>query len=507
MSAPEYAELHCLSNFSFLRGASHPAELVTRAAALGYRALALTDECSMAGVVRAHLAAKDLGIKLIFGSEFRLTDGIRLVALAADAEGYGDLCGLITHGRRQAEKGSYRLDREDFAGGLPHCLVLWIPDEDGDAAKAEWLRETFPGRSWAAVELHLDGDDRERLAALRRLRLPLVAAGDVHMHVHDRRKLQDTLTAIRLKKSLLEARGALFPNGERHLRSRERLARLYPAELLAETLAVAERCRFSLDELRYQYPRELVPAGHDPTTWLRMLTEEGIQRRWPGGVPDKARQQIERELALIAELRYEAYFLTVHDLVRYARSRDILCQGRGSAANSAVCYCLGITELDPVRMNLLFERFISKERHEPPDIDVDFEHQRREEVIQYVYEKYGRERAAITATLITYQPRSAVRDVAKALGLTALQADRLAEAFQWWDGDGVTAAKVCEAGLDPESPLLRLLAELVATLIHFPRHLSQHVGGFVISDTPLSRLVPIENATMQGRTVIQWDKD
>jgi error-prone DNA polymerase len=507
MSAPDYAELHCMSNFSFLRGASHPQELVQRAAELGYQALAVTDECSVAGVVRAHTAAKETGLKLIVGSEFRLDDGTHLVVLAMDAEGYGDLCQLITRGRRQAEKGSYKVGRADFAGGLPGCLVLWVPGEDPDAATAAWLRDTFPERAWIAAELHLLGDDKARLARLKTSGLPLVAAGDVHMHAPARRKLQDVLTAIRLGKSVLEARGQLFPNSERHLRRRERLAKLYPPELLSASLEIAARCRFSLDEIRYQYPKELVPEAHTPTSWLRVLTEQGTATRWPDGAPEKARKQIEHELALIAELRYESYFLTVHDLVRHARSLGILCQGRGSAANSAVCFCLGITELDPARSNLLFERFISKERQEPPDIDVDFEHERREEVIQYIYRKYGRERAAIAATVISYRPRSAVRDVAKALGLSLAQAERLADVYQWWDDSEMDADKVREAGLDPASPLLKLLAELVGTLLGFPRHLSQHVGGFVMSHTRLDRLVPIENAGMEERTVIQWDKD
>ena len=507
MSAPEYAELHCLSNFSFLRGASHPQELVERAAQLGYAALAITDECSVAGMVRAHVAAKAAGLKLIVGSEFRLQDGTHLVVLAMDATGYGDLCELISQGRRNAEKGSYRLNRADFAAGLPHCLVLWVSGARPDAATAAWLRTTFPERCWLAVEQHLDGNDREKLAAAGKFGLPLVAAGDVHMHVRERRPLQDTLTAIRHNAPLTQVLDRLFPNSERHLRRREHLAKLYPPELLSATLEIAVRCRFDLEEIRYQYPKELVPADHTPSTWLRRLTEQGAEQRWPGGVPQKARTQIEHELALIGELRYESYFLTVHDLVRYARAQKILCQGRGSAANSAVCFCLGITEIDPARSNLLFERFLSRERQEPPDIDVDFEHQRREEVIQYIYRKYGRERAAIAATLITYQPRSAVRDVAKALGLSLAQAERLADVYQWWDPDEVTAAKVREAGLDPASPVLKRLATLVATLIGFPRHLSQHVGGFVISHTPLLRLVPIENAAMAERTVIQWDKD
>lgn len=506
---PEYAELHCLSNFSFLKGASHPQELVERAAALGYRALALTDECSLAGVVRAYVAAKALSFPLILGSEITLTDGMKLVLLAQDRRSYGALSTLITHGRRQAKKGSYRLSREDLDLNTDSLLCLWIPGDKPDLDTGRWLREQFPRRAWIAAELLLTGSDSKRLAGLRdlgrTLDLPLVAAGDVHMHARSRRVLQDVLTAIRLRKPLSQVQRELYPNGERHLRSPVRLARLYPPELLRETLAIAERCRFSLDELRYEYPDEIVPVGGSPAVYLRELTYAGAEKRWPAGIPDKARIQIERELALIAELRYEPYFLTVYDLVKFARSRGILCQGRGSAANSAVCYCLGITELDPARMDLLFERFMSRERQEPPDIDVDFEHERREEVIQYIYKVYSRERAAIAATLITYQPRSAVRDVAKALGLGSLEVERLAASLQWWDE--VTGERLREAGFDPDNPFLQRFVALVNELLGFPRHLSQHVGGFVMSRGKLCELVPIENAAMPERTVIEWDKD
>jgi len=511
MSAPDYAELHCLSNFTFLRGASHPEELVERAAALGYAALALTDVCSLAGAVRAHLAAKEVGLPLIIGSEVRLDGGPRLVLLAADEAGYANLSQLITRGRRGAEKGSYHLLREDLADGLPGCLALWIPGRTPEAGDGAWVRDTFAGRAWLAVELFREPGEQARLAALRQLGrhldLPLVAAGDVHMHVRRRKALQDLVTAIRLGLPLEQCGHDLQPNGERHLRSRQRLAGLYPPELLTETLRVAERCRFSLDQLRYEYPAELVPPGRTGSTHLRRLTEEGAARRWPDGVPEKVRNLIEHELTLIAELNYEPYFLTVHDIVDFARRRDILCQGRGSAANSAVCYCLGITEVDPSRMEMLFERFISKERGEPPDIDVDFEHQRREEVIQYIYQKYGRERAAIAATVISYRPRSAIRDAGKALGLDEEQVDRLAKSHAWWDGRRVQTERLREEGFDPETPRLQLLMRMVDELIGFPRHLSQHVGGFVISNGPLSRLVPIENAAMAERTIIQWDKD
>src|SRR5213592_140215 len=508
---PAYTELHCLSNFTFLRGASHPEELVKRAAALGYRALALTDECSLAGAVRAHVAAKDVGLPLVIGSEIRLQDGPRLVLLATDREGYGNLSDLITRGRCRAKKGSYSLCWDDLDDGLRGCLVLLVPHEKYDAEHARFVAERFAGRAWIAAELLQGPDDHARLAGLRQLGkvsgLPLAAAGDVHMHVRSRKALQDTLTAIRLRTTVRACGHALYPNAERHLRLLSRLARIYPPELLEETVRVAERCRFSLEELRYEYPEELVPAGETPSSHLHKLAEEGLQRRFPVGASQKIRDLMERELSLIAELRYEPFFLTVHDIVRYARSLGILCQGRGSAANSAVCYALGITEVNPAKQELLFERFISKERNEPPDIDVDFEHQRREEVIQYVYGKYGRGRAALTAVVITYQPRSAFRDVGKALGLDALQVDRIDKSIAWWDDRKELAARLRDAGFDPESPVMRRLMALASALLGFPRHLSQHVGGFVISRGALARLVPIENAAMPERSVIQWDKD
>jgi error-prone DNA polymerase len=648
---PSYAELHCLTNFTFLRGASHPEELVKRAARLGYSALAVTDECSLAGVVRAHVAAKEHGIKLIAGSELAL-DGeargvrrkaqvspspqpspargeggtssspfqgegwgggevcssllpppaslapahsacasrsaaLRLVLLATDRTGYGNLSELITRARRRSKKGEYHLTAADLDDGVPGCLALLLPGEEPDIGHARWLGSRFEGRCWIAAELLLGPDDRTRLEHLechaQDAGLPLVAAGGVHMHVRARRALQDTLTAVRFGTPLARCGHALFPNGERYLRSRERLARLYPPELLIATLDVAERCSFSLDSLRYEYPEEIVPAGETPASWLRRLTEQGFRwrfgaqlreegggrweaspssaslgevggGRWevspspqpsrltprasPGAADAsrltphaspptahsaagwgshftagrsvdiaKARALVEHELELIAELQYEPYFLTVYDVVKFARSQGILCQGRGSAANSAVCYCLGVTEVDPARMDMLFERFISRERNEPPDIDVDFEHERREEVIQYIYRKYGRDRAALAATVITYRPKSALRDVGKALGLDLAQVDRLAKSLAWWDGRKVRPERLHEMGFDPGSPVIRKLIALVNIIVGFPRHLSQHVGGFVISRGPLSRLVPIENAAMDDRTVIQWDKD
>ena len=515
---PPYAELHCISNFTFLRGASHPEELVTRAVALSYAGLALTDECSLAGVVRAHavVRARDPGdhngFNFIVGTELHLSDGPSCVLLATDRASYGRLSALITHGRRRADKGHYFLDRGSFKAHYPGgCLALWLPGPQPDPEQGTWLRDMFPGSSWIAAELLRHGNDQKYLQQLQQLgktlQLPLCASGNVHMHRRRRRILQDTLTAIRLNQPLHRLGLALYANGERYLRPREHLARLYPERLLHETVHIAAQCRFSLDELRYEYPRELVPVPYTAIDWLRELTRQGAARRWPKGAPDKVRKQIEHELALIEELHYEPYFLTVHDVVRFARRQGILCQGRGSAANSAVCYCLGITEVDPARMDLLFERFISRERNEPPDIDVDFEHERREEVIQYIYNKYGRERAALAATVITYQPRSAIRDVGKALGLDLEQVDRLAKSVYWWDSDRLPREKVRELGFDPDSPLMGRFELLVDELIGFPRHLSQHVGGFVITEGRLSHLVPIENAAMPERTVIQWEKD
>ena len=520
-----YAELHCITNFTFLRGASHPQELVEQAGLLGYTAIAITDECSVAGVVRAHMTAKGWprglpgkALKLIIGSEFRLECGLRFVALAIDRYGYGRLCRLITRGRRSATKGEYALTRADLEElGLEQCFILWLPGAGvPEEEEASWLAARFShSRVRIAVELLCEGADRERFATLqsigRKLQLRLIASGDVHMHSRARRKLQDALTSIRLGVPLAQAGWHLYANGERYLREPARLMRLYPPELLAETDAVARECHFSLDELRYEYPHELVPEGHSPTSYLRQLTEEGALRRWPQGVPETEQVEIEKELALIAELRYEPFFLTVEEIVRFARDRGILCQGRGSAANSRVCYYLGISAVDPDRgAVLLFERFISKERNEPPDIDVDFEHNRREEVIQHIYEKYGRERAAIAATVIMYRPRSALRDLGKVFGLSAEESGNLAKVMQWWDGGETMPERLREAGFDPDSPVLARLLPLARELVlfpGFPRHLSQHVGGFVISEGPLEELVPIENATMVDRTVVQWDKD
>jgi error-prone DNA polymerase len=533
---PDYAELHCLSGFSFGRGAASADELFARAKLLGYRALAITDECSLAGIVRALEASEEHGLALIVGSEFTLACGLKCVLLCEDLAGYRRLCALITTARRRGDKGSYELHRADLeAGDNAGLLALWLPaagieagapdnagtgaqvaiaidtPADTDIADGRWLQRQFPQRTWLAVELHRGIDDHARLARLLALAdacgLPAVASGDVHMHERRRRALQDTLTAIRLGTTVAEAGHALFPNGERHLRSRRALAAIHPAPLLAQTLDIAARCRFSLRELSYRYPKELVPDDHTPTSWLRELTERGLRQRWPEGETAAVRAQVEHELALVAKLGYEAFFLTVEDVVRFARGQGILCQGRGSAANSAVCFALGITEVDPSRYRLLFGRFLSEERNEPPDIDVDFEHQRREQVIQYVYGKYGRERAAIAATVIRWQPRSAAREVGKVLGLSADQQDALSQVFARGQGDAPVDLLLAEQGFDPSSPVLARVLALVDELVRLPRHLSQHVGGFVIADEPLSSLVPVENAAMAGRTIIQWDKD
>jgi error-prone DNA polymerase len=507
----DYAELHCLSNFSFQRGASSALELFQRAKKHGYQALAITDECTLAGIVRAWQAAKSVELPLIIGSEIRIENGPKLVLLVENLEGYQTLCRLITRARRRTQKGQYQVLREDFSEPTPGLLVLWVPDAVDDFEQGHWLQQTFAERLWLSVQLHCGQDDTRRLEALltlaRELRIPAVASGDVHMHTRGRRALQDTMTAIRHHLPVAEAGLRLHPNGERHVRSLEVLQTIYPQALLAETLAIARRCTFDLGQLRYQYPRELVPQGQTATSWLRHLTDEGIAWRWPKGPKTAVLRQIDKELQLIAELGYESYFLTVHDIVRFARDQHILCQGRGSAANSAVCFALGITEIDPDRTTLLFERFLSKERNEPPDIDVDFEHERREEVLQYVFQRYGRTRAALTAVVSTYHAAGAVRDVAKALGLPPDQINALADCCGHWSDVAPPVERLLEGGFDPESPVLRRVLSLTQQLIGFPRHLSQHPGGFVISEQPLDSLVPVENAAMAERTIIQWDKD
>lgn len=507
-----YAELHCLSNFTFQRGASNARELFGRARQQGYEALAITDECTLAGIVRAWQAANEVGLHLIVGSEMRVENGPKLVLLVENLRGYQHLCRLITQARRRADKGSYQLLREDFDSPLDGMLALWVADDLDDPEPGHWLRGIFAERLWLAVQLHHGHDDRQRLAKLlalaARLAIPPVACGDVHMHARGRRALQDCMTAIRHHTTVAEAGHRLFANGERHLRSLAQLAALYPPHLLEESVTIARRCHFDLKkQLRYQYPREVVPSGYSASGWLRELCEQGIPGRWPQGISDKDRKALEHELELITELGYESYFLTVHDIVRFAREQGILCQGRGSAANSVVCFVLGITELDPNQTTLLFERFLSRERNEPPDIDVDFEHERREEVLQYVFRRYGRHRAALTAVVSSYHAAGAVRDIGRVLGLPPDQLGALADCCGRWSDRLPNAEQLGEAGFDPDSPLLHRVLTLTGELIGFPRHLSQHPGGFVISEQPLDTLVPVENAAMEGRTVIQWDKD
>ncbi|MGB7399903.1 error-prone DNA polymerase [Castellaniella sp.] len=524
---PEYAELLCASDFSFLTGASSAEELVQRAAKLGYAALAITDEATLAGVVRAHVAAKKAGLPLIIGATFAMTPSAdpipppTLTFLAQHRDGYGNLCELISLARQQAPKGQYRLSPHDMdtlpthLRGLPGCWALLSPPYPAEAAVLDaqlaWAKARFDARLRVVLSLHAQAlDDLHRGQVLRSAaaqQVPVLASSWPLMHVRARKPLQDVLTAIRLGKPVGQCGYALQPNGERHLHSRLDLARRYPPQALAETVRVARSCQFSLDQLRYEYPDELVPVGVSPATHLRNETLAGAQRRFPQGVPEAVRQQIGHELQLIAQLRYEAYFLTVYDIVQFARSRNILCQGRGSAANSAVCYCLGITEVDPARTNLLFERFISQERNEPPDIDVDFEHQRREEVIQYLYQKYGRQRAALTAAVVTWHSRGALRDTGRALGVPNDVIGQLARQHRRVDQPDQLLQRFADAGLDAALPLYQQWAQIATALRGHPRHLSQHTGGFVISRGPLTRLVPIENAAMDGRTIIQWDKD
>ncbi len=549
---PRYAELHCLTAFSFLRGASEPAELVERAVTQGYEALAITDECSLAGVVRAHKqlremreaahhalkeAATEAGepvdtleqpqlMKLLIGSEFLVRDDagtprFKLVLIAQNLNGYGNLSQFITRLRRASPvKGEYTLRwREINPEKLADCLALLVlPREASDAelmTPAHWVLRHFAGRAWLAVELLREASDARWLQRLQAVSeataLPLVAAGDVHFHVRSRKALQDVMTATRLGRTVAACGFDLQPNAERHLRSRHRISQLCPPVLMRETLQVAARCTFSLNEISYQYPSEVVPAGVTPRQHLRHLTCEGARKRWPQGTPDKWQARIEHELELIENLGYEHYFLTVADVVAFARSIGILCQGRGSAANSIVCYCLHVTSVDPDRSTLLFERFISRERNEPPDIDVDFEHERREEVIQHLYKKYGRDRAALTAVVICYRPKSAIRDVGKALGFSEAQLDAMSQDHSGWSTQVLPeehrAALLQQMGLPEDDPRLLQLITLARQLNGLPRHLSQHVGGFVLTQGPLERLVPIENATMKDRSVIEWDKD
>ncbi len=504
-----YAELAVTTNFSFLRGASHPEELVERSSELRLAAIGIADRNSFAGVVRAHVMAKTRGLRLLVGVRLVTADGFETLAYPTDRAAYGRLCKLLTRGNRRAKKGECHLTLEDiveFAEGQIFIALTTRPKPVASLAAAA------PGRIYlGAASLYGDRAARhlaETAALARTLGLPLVAHNDVHFHVPERQILQDVLTCIREKCTIAEAGKRLAANAERHLKAADEMARLfwqYP-QAIASTLEIAERICFGLDQLKYVYPDDCIGGG-DPQEVLTRLTWEGAARRYPNGVPDKVRAQLEHELALIGELQYAPYFLTVWDLTQFATRENILHQGRGSAANSAVCYVLGITAVDPARMNLLFERFISAAREEPPDIDVDFEHERREEVIQYIYKKYGRHRAGLAATVISYRGKSAIRDVGKALGLSLDMVGALAGNLHGWGAKEIGDDALREIGLDPADRRLALALDLARELYGFPRHLSQHVGGFVITRGPLEELIPIGNGAMEGRTFVEWDKD
>ena len=511
-----YIELQTTTNFSFLRGASHPHELVETAHALGHGAIGVADRNSLAGVVRAHSAGKRVGLRVLIGARLDFADHESLLCYPTDRAAYGRLCRLLTIGRLRAPKGECHLRSADLAEWSEGQVLIALPPDDPDdgfAAALRTLAVRHPGQGYLAASHRYDGEDAariDRLAALAaRVGVKLVATNDVHYHAAERRALQDVVTCIRAGCTVAEAGFRLAANAERHLKPAAEMARLFRRhpDALARTVEIAERCRFSLDELRYDYPEETTEAGRTPQQQLAHLTWAGAAERYPDGIPASVRTTLQHELALVEQLAYAPYFLTVHDVVRFARSQDILCQGRGSSANSVICYCLGITSVDPTEIDLLFERFVSSERGEPPDIDVDFEHERREEVIQYVYEKYGRHRAGIAASVSCYRARGAMREVGKALGLSLDTVAKLANSVWGWGVDAIGDARVRELGLDPDSRTLRLALELARDLIGFPRHLSQHVGGFVITRGRLDEVVPVTNAAMDARTVIEWDKD
>ncbi|MFA0542723.1 error-prone DNA polymerase [Vibrio sp. 10N.222.52.B7] len=509
----QYSELFCQSNYSFLEGASHAEELVLQADFLRYKALAVTDECSVAGIVKVHSAIKQhkLSLKQIVGSMFWLNEECQVILICPNRQAYAELCRIITNARRRSSKGHYQLSEWDIMSAK-HCFILWLPQQKNeDAHWGKWLSQHHSGRLWIGLQRHLKQTDQQYTDYCVELsqhhQLPITACGGVLMHNANRLPLQHSLTAIKYQKPITEVGSHLLANAERCLRSINKLSHIFKAEWLEESNRIAELCEFDLNSLRYEYPSELIPQGETPMSYLRMLVEKGKRARFPQGVPDDIQQIIEKELGLIDELDYPFFFLTIHDIVMFAKSQGILYQGRGSAANSVVCYCLEITSVDPRHISVLFERFISKERDEPPDIDVDFEHERREEVIQYIYKKYGRERAALAATVISYRFKSAVRDVGKALGLQETQLDYFIKNTNRRDKSLGWQAQLTQLGLQPDSLKGQQFIHLVNEIIGFPRHLSQHVGGFVISSGPLYELVPVENAAMHDRTIIQWDKD
>ncbi|MBK19760.1 MAG: error-prone DNA polymerase [Rhodospirillaceae bacterium] len=509
-----YAELQTTSNFSFLRGASHPEELVAGAAEHGLDAIAITDRNTLAGVVRAHLAARETKIQLIVGARLDFTDAPSLLCLPMNRDAYGNLSQLITLGRRRAPKGECHLGIDDFLEQANDQIAISLATPDDTASShLRRLSDTLPNHCYLAGQNLLTGGDQRRLDALSTLaqtaQTPLVACNDVHYHDARRRDVQDALTSVREHCIVEKAGYHLFANAERHIKSGDEMASLFRhhPDAIARTLEIAERCTFSLDELVYEYPDDEAPPDISPQDYLEQLTWAGAQERYPNGTSEKVKKQLIHELALIGELNYANYFLTVHDIVSFARRERILCQGRGSAANSAVCYCLGITAIDPARIDLLFERFISAERGEPPDIDVDFEHERREEVIQYIYHKYGRDRAGLAATVIHYRGRSAMREISRAMGLTRDVEDALAGTVSGRRSGSIDDNYVREAGLDPKEKRLGHALRLAREITGFPRHLSQHVGGFVITRGRLDAMVPIANAAMDDRTTIEWDKD
>lgn len=508
-----FAELVCQSNFSFLEGASHPEELVNTAAFLGYEAITISDECSVAGVVRAHaeIKANGLPIKLIVGSVFRLAPDLRVCLLCPDKTAYAELCRIITNARRRSEKGHYALSEWDLKS-VKSCLAIWLPAyNDNDRQWAEFFAKFFSERCWIGVSRLLNGNDNTHFATAMSLSeeycFPLLATNQALFHHPDRQHTQHVLHAIRTRSTVADLGRDGLPNQERSLKTLTKLTRLYPKAWLSESVSIASLCQFNLDELKYQYPSELVPNGYTATSYLRHCVETGIKKRFKQGVPEAIRETIEKELALIHSEQFEYFFLTIYDIVQFAKSRGILYQGRGSAANSIVCYCLEITAVDPRQINVLFERFISKERNEPPDIDVDFEHERREEVIQYIYAKYGRERTALAASVSTFRFKSAFREVGKALGLPESLLGYWLKQFNLRDRTLGWQSQLQELGIDQDGRTVKQLISITEDIIGFPRHLSQHVGGFVISAGPLYELVPVENAAMAERSVIQWDKD
>jgi error-prone DNA polymerase len=512
-----YVELGVTSPFSFLRGASDAIELVVRALELGMDAIGIADRNTLAGVVRMHSACKEAGLKPLIGCRLDLTDAPSLLAYPIDRDGYGRLSRLLSLGKMRAKKGECELTLQDVADHADGIAFIAWPEGNLDAFEAVLPRlcAALTSLRHVAASWLYRGGDAARIERLDRLARAhgciILATNDVHYHVPDRRPLQDVVTCIREKVTIATAGYLLNPNAERHLKSPQEMARLFERwpHAISATREFADALHFSLDELRYEYPRESVPEGRTPQQYLEHLTWEGARQRWPDGIPDKVLAQLKHELALIERLDFARYFLTVHDIVAFARSLDppILCQGRGSAANSAVCYCLGITAVDPSTSDLLFERFISEERREPPDIDVDFEHERREEVIQHIYQKYTRQRAGIAATVIHYRPRSAIREVGKVMGLSEDVTAALASTI-WGSMDpDLEDARANDAGLDLSDPHLRRTMKLAEQLIGMPRHLSQHVGGFILTERPLTETVPIGNGAMDDRTFIEWDKD